>query len=240
MENYFISDGSQQHGPFSFEELKSKNLKKDTLVWKEGMSGWTAAGEINELKEILAKVPPPLSSAIPPLPKINEQIPEESPRRKTNSFAWILGIAIVGVVGFLIWKGQQNSHDENSSGYDRSQYQSSTYEKTPEEIKAELGEKENDYPQKYLTVIDGTFRKNLIGETVIEGTIKNKATIAVFKDIVIKAEFLAPSGTSLGSEKFTRYETLGPGYDVTFKFKTYAPKEAKNVSIIVINATPIR
>ena len=116
---------------------------------------------------------------------------------------------------------------------------STNRQKTAEEIKQELAQKERENPVAYLKA-SGTHRKNFIGETVLEGRIINTATVANFKDIVIEADFLAPSGTSLGTKEFTRYELLGPGYDVTFRFKALAPKQTNSVSIRVVTATPVQ
>jgi hypothetical protein len=61
MTKYFLHDGNQEQGPFDIEELKLKNLTKDTSVWHEGLENWTTAGELTELNDlIIRKTPPPL------------------------------------------------------------------------------------------------------------------------------------------------------------------------------------
>jgi len=35
-------------------------LTRETLVWRQGMAGWTPAGQVPELAELFAAVPPPL------------------------------------------------------------------------------------------------------------------------------------------------------------------------------------
>jgi membrane protease subunit (stomatin/prohibitin family) len=61
---YFIATGGQQSGPFDMAGLQQAvaggRLTRDTLVWKEGMNGWTAAGQVNELTGVLGSVPPPV------------------------------------------------------------------------------------------------------------------------------------------------------------------------------------
>jgi len=62
---YFYAANGQQSGPVSFEQLKSlfanRTVNKDTLVWKQGMSGWTALNQVEELKAFLGgSMPPPL------------------------------------------------------------------------------------------------------------------------------------------------------------------------------------
>jgi len=62
---YFYASNGAQQGPVSFEQLKSlfasRTINKESLVWKQGMSGWTQLQEVEELKAFLGgKTPPPL------------------------------------------------------------------------------------------------------------------------------------------------------------------------------------
>jgi len=77
-QQYYIAVNGQKTGPFSFEDLKSKDIQKDTLIWTEGLDNWTKADHIPLLKEILRSTPPPMpnitankSSNIPPPPITN-------------------------------------------------------------------------------------------------------------------------------------------------------------------------
>ncbi len=58
------------------------------------------------------------------------------------------------------------------------------YEKTKESLKA----KEEKNPQNFLFV-EGHNKRNLFGQTVIKGSLTNKATVAVFKDVNINLSF---------------------------------------------------
>ena len=53
MKEYFYSDGIEQKGPVSFDELKKIGITQDTLIWFEEMSDWDRASNIPEFKEIL-------------------------------------------------------------------------------------------------------------------------------------------------------------------------------------------
>lgn len=69
MEYYYLKNRFR-YGPVKFEDLKSKDIKKDTLVWYEGLKDWTKAEEIKELKELFKVTPPPIPPPpIPPPPK---------------------------------------------------------------------------------------------------------------------------------------------------------------------------
>jgi hypothetical protein len=52
---YYIVENGKKSGPFSIEELKTKNIKTDTLVWYEGLDNWKKAKEIEKLRIIIKK-----------------------------------------------------------------------------------------------------------------------------------------------------------------------------------------
>lgn len=61
---FFVAVNGQQSGPFPIDQLQAQatsgQFTRDSLVWKNGMAGWTAAGEVPELQSLFAAVPPPL------------------------------------------------------------------------------------------------------------------------------------------------------------------------------------
>lgn len=57
MQYYLWLEGVRK-GPLSLEELKENGLEADTLVWREGLSGWAKASEVEELADLLASIPP--------------------------------------------------------------------------------------------------------------------------------------------------------------------------------------
>jgi len=69
MTQYFIAVNGQQQGPFdeaSFRGMiQAGSVNKDTMVWKNGMAAWTAAGQVAELASLFMNTPPP-----PPPPAV--------------------------------------------------------------------------------------------------------------------------------------------------------------------------
>ena len=61
MEHYFYLTDKVQKGPFTIEELKTKNLTNETFVWTEVMEDWKKIKDIPILFQSLnaKKVPPP-------------------------------------------------------------------------------------------------------------------------------------------------------------------------------------
>jgi GYF domain 2 len=61
---FFAAINGQQVGPFDVATLTAKvrdgSLTRQTLVWRQGMTGWAAADSQPELQAIFAHLPPPL------------------------------------------------------------------------------------------------------------------------------------------------------------------------------------
>lgn len=65
MHYYLLVEGLKK-GPIPLEELKENGLSAETLVWREGLTEWVKASELEELSEVLASIPPcPPSSSQP-------------------------------------------------------------------------------------------------------------------------------------------------------------------------------
>lgn len=63
----FVAVNGQQTGPFDLPSLQqmaqSGQLTRESLVWKQGLAAWTAAGSLAELASLFNNVPPPLTPA---------------------------------------------------------------------------------------------------------------------------------------------------------------------------------
>lgn len=55
MEYYYSKNGNDKNGPFSFDELKQKNITPKTLIWHEELDNWKMAGQLPELKNHIEK-----------------------------------------------------------------------------------------------------------------------------------------------------------------------------------------
>ncbi|QSB06914.1 SPFH domain-containing protein [Natronoglycomyces albus] len=63
-EEWFAGINGAQQGPYDVNGLRQQisagTLTRETLVWKNGMDGWKAAGEVPELANLFGSTPPPL------------------------------------------------------------------------------------------------------------------------------------------------------------------------------------
>src|SRR6266700_4375713 len=61
---FFVVVNGAQTGPYDMNTLSGKardgSLTRDTLVWRQGMADWTAAGASPELQTLFGAVPPPI------------------------------------------------------------------------------------------------------------------------------------------------------------------------------------
>lgn len=113
MNTYHYSLEGKSLGPVTLEQLKGLSITKETLVWKEGLSQWVKAGELEELEVLFKTVPPPLNQTVPP--PLNQTVPpplkntnfnpsENHHDDKKNNLKSVLiwsGI-VTGLIGFIV------------------------------------------------------------------------------------------------------------------------------------------
>ncbi|MFN5182793.1 MAG: SPFH domain-containing protein [Bacteroidota bacterium] len=67
---YYVAVNGQQSGPFNLQQLQqmsqSGQFAAQSLVWKQGMAAWVAAGTVPELTALFSQMPPPPPP--PPMP----------------------------------------------------------------------------------------------------------------------------------------------------------------------------
>jgi hypothetical protein len=71
---YFVIIEGTQQGPFSLDELRDKNIHKNTLVWTASMDNWTEAFTVDELKDLIKIMPPPIPPIIEKPIKVEAEI----------------------------------------------------------------------------------------------------------------------------------------------------------------------
>ena len=97
MKKYYLHNGTEQDGPFDISDLKSKGITAKTEIWYEGISDWTNADEIDELKGLFSKATPP-----PIRPKSTTKEPVKK-KSKLGRNLQILGLVLLlGFIGFTV------------------------------------------------------------------------------------------------------------------------------------------
>lgn len=121
-QQFYIAVNGQQTGPFSLDDLRTKNVQRDTLIWTEGLDNWTKAEHVALLKDILRATPPPLPNTetkttsqqvpppvVPPAPT-GKYFGYELARRRDRFFA-VLVETIILIIPFLLLFGDSYDRD---------------------------------------------------------------------------------------------------------------------------------
>ena len=238
MKKYYLHNESDQQGPFDIEELKIKKISKDTPIWYEGISEWTTAGKVDELKDLFnVIVPPPFEAKTPTPPPVQKQsIPQTNniaqpivkKNNTTRTILIIIGAGVLATIGLLFF----NSMGSSSSSYETTSATESYQEKvmTVEEI-------ERSQPTNFLTA-DGNYNENFWGDKIkVHGVIKNTATVASYKDAVVKVTYYSKTKTILGSNNYTIYDNFTPNSETKFELKIENYKDVNSIGWDVIEAT---
>jgi len=130
---------------------------------------------------------------------------------------------IIYIIFILFFTSCSNKADEKKAA--------DNYEKG----KLTVAEIEQKNPERFLTV-SGRDKKNILGQTVIKGSILNNAKMVSFKDIDVKLSFYSKTGALLEEDHEVIYETVEPGKSKSFKTKYFAAKGTDSVAMKVISA----
>ncbi len=114
MAKYFIYKDGEKSGPFSVEELMTKNISQETLVWTEGNETWLPAWKIGELQPVLSQgtqaqpVPPPLPDEILAQQSTQSAISnppqgEEKKPRKRHRGCLVTSVIVVVIILVLLF-----------------------------------------------------------------------------------------------------------------------------------------
>lgn len=129
-------------------------------------------------------------------------------------------------IGLMIFVFVACKEEQKEKTFDKANYES---------VKENLADKEKNNPVRFL-VVENRDRKNIIGQTVVKGTITNRATIANYKDVELKLSFFSKTGVKLDEGMETVYENIEPGETIKFKTKYFAPRGTDSVAVKIVKA----
>lgn len=159
-------------------------------------------------------------------------------RTSGQSRKTILVIITLVITGFLIVKLQQSENESAIVATASVVEKKNTTVKTTTAIKQERRKKETAHPADFIkTKIK--WRKNLLGETVVEGSLTNTARLASFKDPVITITWLSKTNTALATTNYPLYEYLGASKTILYKLKVKAPAKYAAIKASVESATSL-
>lgn len=218
MKKYYIHNGKEQEGPLDLEDLKTKLIKKDTPIWHDGLTNWTTADKVEEIKDFIRNATPPQflmnnqshlndNNDLSEIRKNN--ISANEPKKKKTKKIIIVFLLFLSVIigGLFIFENIKKEHNNEASV--------DTYkekEMTIEEI-------EHSTPTNFL-IAEANYNKNFFGNKLkIRGIITNNATIATYKDVVIRVTYFSKTETELGSVDQILYEKFPPNSKTNFELK---------------------
>ncbi|HHG85179.1 MAG TPA: hypothetical protein ENJ82_10580 [Bacteroidetes bacterium] len=94
---------------------------------------------------------------------------------------------------------------------------------------------EHARPEKFITV-EFEDRRNILRETILEGTLRNEATLTTYNNFQMMIYFEDAEGSVLDSASQLIFETIMPKKEVTFRIKQKGPRKAKTVQLHLQNA----
>jgi preprotein translocase subunit SecG len=176
MKKYFLHNGTESSGPFSFDELRALKITKTTPVWFEGMEKWKYAGDVEELHELVAVTPPPF--------QVEEVIAPQPPKKVSNATflglsknGFIAVVAIIFIITTVVFNIIQNNRNEELEAKNKkTEIENRRIEL--EEIERKKGEQEKIEQEKAEAVRTAKEKK----QTIIDRIAAIENEMAVTKD----------------------------------------------------------
>jgi hypothetical protein len=110
-------------------------------------------------------------------------------------------------------------------------------DKTYEENKVSLAQRENDNPQQFLK-LSSDDKRNMFGATVIKGKIVNTASVAVYKNTRIKT-LCYKNGIRVEEHEDVMPDIIKPGTVKNFKIKYHLPKGTDSLALLIMSADTV-
>lgn len=232
MKIWFIRHNNEGLGPYTIDELKNLSVAKDDYVWKEGFPDWMQAASIPELKQLFSSATPPpftvpsaeISTPLNTKPHDDHTYYNPKPNKSRRRLVWIGIVLVLSLVTYVIYANNQSTYVSPF-----------TTQKSAEELKVDLVQTEKQNPTNYITGRT-SHHQNLLNQTVLEGTLTNSATLAAFKDVVLRVEFLSKTNTTISTQDIPVYEQINPGQTISFKKKVFVSKDVADVNVTIAGA----
>ena len=106
--------------------------------------------------------------------------------------------------------------------------------KNYEATKEKLAKREKKFPVEFLS-ISSTSKRNLIGQTVVNGVIKNAATVTAYKKVRVKLLYYS-SGSLVENHEEVYDEIILPNNQHSYRAKYFTPKTTDSVSVSIMSA----
>jgi len=169
----------------------------------------------------------------------------KTPKKQSGIKKTIIIISIVLIVvivgGITIFSKLYNSNDNNNSKQDifeKYNKNGNSSEESYEEKVMTIEEIEYSQPTNFLSA-DATYRENFWGDKIkVKCSITNNATVATYKDVVIRITYYTKTGTEITSEEHVIYEVFPPNSTKTVELKIDNYAHVNSIDCEVIGASP--
>lgn len=217
---YFIHNGKEQLGPYTLLELKSKNIKGNTLIWNNTLEDWVQAKELKELSDILE------NNFIQPPPIMQAKVKTNKQKSKAGVVLQLIGgLGLILVIGLYFVNYYYNI--SNSSFIPTESYEQKVM--TVEEM-------EKATPVNFLNA-SGNYNENFWGNKIkVHGVINNTATVATYKDAVVRVTYYTKTNTEIATADYTIYDIFPPHSEVKFELKIDNYENVSTIGWDVIEA----
>jgi hypothetical protein len=230
MRAYFIQDGQQEIGPLRLEDLKGKSVSATTPIWYEGLSEWTTAIKVEEVKTFLQLSVQPPTFNKPPItpPPFSHPTSSLSSKKKSNlGRNTVIGLGVVAFLFMgLLLVGYAFADDESTDSVFIEEVEEAAPDVALEELTIKNRNYRNNY-EKYITVNTNQYTVDqLLGGISNLDVIVSNTTEYTIDEVIVTIDYLQKNGAIFKSEEVIIYN-IPPNQDKSIS----APDSNRGTSV---------
>jgi hypothetical protein len=231
MRAYFIHDGQQEVGPLSLEDLKVKSVSATTPIWYEGLSEWTTAIKIEEVKTYLQlSVQPPAFNKAPITPPPFSHQTSSLPTKKKSNLVRniIIGLGVVALLFMgLVLVGYAFADDESTDSVLIEEVEEAAPDAALEELTLKNRNYRNNF-EKYIIVDTNQYTIDGLGGISNLDVVVRNTTEYSLDEVTVTIEYIQENGDVFKSEEVSFYN-IPPNKDKSLS----APDSPRGLSVNV-------
>jgi hypothetical protein len=244
MSQYYLHDGQAQRGPYTLEELRSESVTVETLIWYDGITDWTKASDVDSLKELFRKGPPPLPITV------QESTAAVVPVKKKSLLPYIIAgvVLVVLIIGYLMYQNSKHEAEiinvqtaldqKNKEAEDQrllQQQKENELKAANDALEARQMQYRNGW-SRYVTLTGSKYMTSGIGGiSDLDLTVSNRTEYPL-DNVEVEVDYIKTSGGIYKTEKVV-YDIIPAGTQKTLRAPNSSRGTSVNIRIQKVKAT---
>lgn len=214
MKKFYLHTGAYQEGPFSIEDLRAKNISKETSIWYEGLTEWSPAFKIAELKELfIPHIPPPFKVTTSSSQEASSPVTTVKTKSSVPRILIVLSSIVLILIAVFVYQRIEN-------------HNRITAQKNAIRVEEETKKLIRENITSYVTAVRSSYNYSNLGGIYNLSISVTNSTNYIIDNVRVKVTYIKASG-GIWKEKFVDYNLISPNTKITLR----VPDEERGIRV---------